>query len=167
MASQTHVITQCPAQRGKVPILVGGSGLYLRWFMFGKPSTPAATPETISQTETALTAALTAAEAAAGRPLTKPETWQAAVQLVASMGDPVSAKRLEDQPNSWYRLKRVLQILLDSGKPLPEQDIRLTNTLRYDVRAFFLYRPRMNLYRRIDARCEQMLLAGLVQVGDA
>lgn len=30
-------------QRGKTPIVVGGTGLYLRWFIHGKPNTPAAT----------------------------------------------------------------------------------------------------------------------------
>jgi tRNA A37 N6-isopentenylltransferase MiaA len=32
--------------RGKVPIVLGGTGFYLRWFMFGKASTPASNPET-------------------------------------------------------------------------------------------------------------------------
>ena len=27
-------------QRGNVPIVVGGTGLYLRWFVHGRPSTP-------------------------------------------------------------------------------------------------------------------------------
>ena len=32
-------------QRGKTPIIVGGTGFYLRWFVHGKPNTPAANPE--------------------------------------------------------------------------------------------------------------------------
>lgn len=32
--------------RGKVPIVVGGTGFYLRWFIFGKAYTPASNPET-------------------------------------------------------------------------------------------------------------------------
>ena len=27
-------------QRGKTPVLVGGTGFYLRWFIYGKPDTP-------------------------------------------------------------------------------------------------------------------------------
>ena len=27
-------------QRGKTPVLVGGTGFYLRWYIYGKPSTP-------------------------------------------------------------------------------------------------------------------------------
>jgi tRNA dimethylallyltransferase len=32
-------------QRGKVPIVAGGTGFYLRWFIYGKPRTPESTPE--------------------------------------------------------------------------------------------------------------------------
>ncbi|CAI9290744.1 unnamed protein product [Lactuca saligna] len=31
--------------RGHVPIVTGGTGLYLRWFIYGKPAVPKATPE--------------------------------------------------------------------------------------------------------------------------
>lgn len=32
-------------QRGKTPIVAGGTGFYLRWFIYGKPRTPRSTPE--------------------------------------------------------------------------------------------------------------------------
>ena len=32
-------------QRGKVPVVVGGTGLYLRWLVHGKPHTPRSTPQ--------------------------------------------------------------------------------------------------------------------------
>lgn len=32
-------------QRGHTPIVVGGTGFYLRWFIYGKPTTPVSTPE--------------------------------------------------------------------------------------------------------------------------
>ena len=32
-------------QRGRTPIVVGGTGFYLRWFIFGKPATPISTPQ--------------------------------------------------------------------------------------------------------------------------
>ena len=28
-----------------MPIVVGGTGFYLRWFIYGKPQTPTSTPE--------------------------------------------------------------------------------------------------------------------------
>ena len=36
--------------------------------------------------------------------------------------------------------------------------------LEFDFRPFFLYRRREQLYRRIDARCEEMVQRGLLQV---
>jgi hypothetical protein len=38
-------------QRGKVPIVVGGTGFYLRWFMYGKPQTQQSTPELRARVE--------------------------------------------------------------------------------------------------------------------
>ena len=73
-------------------------------------------------------------------------------------------RRLEGEPNNYYRLHRVYEILLDTGQPLAEMDIPPDSEPDYDFRCFFLNRPRMELYRRIDARCEQMLYKGIMQV---
>lgn len=72
--------------------------------------------------------------------------------------------RLEGEPNNFYRLLRVYEILLDTGQPLADMDLSADAELDYDFRCFFLHRPRMELYRRIDARCEQMLHSGILQV---
>lgn len=39
------------AQRGKVPIVTGGTGFYLRWFIHGKPRTPVSTAQTAKEVE--------------------------------------------------------------------------------------------------------------------
>ena len=44
-------------QRGRTPIIVGGTGFYLRWFVHGKPRTPESTPETAARAEAALSQA--------------------------------------------------------------------------------------------------------------
>jgi hypothetical protein len=41
-------------QRGKVPIVVGGTGFYLRWFMQGKAQGPRTTPEAAAAVKAAL-----------------------------------------------------------------------------------------------------------------
>ena len=33
------------SQRGKTPLVVGGTGFYLKWFLNGKADTPRSTPE--------------------------------------------------------------------------------------------------------------------------
>ena len=67
--------------------------------------------------------------------------------------------RLEGEPNNYYRLLRVYEIVLETGQPLAQLDASVDAEPDYDFRCFFLNRPRMELYRRIDARCEQMLHA--------
>ena len=75
--------------------------------------------------------------------------------------------RLREVPGNYYRLNRVLEILLATGRPLAELDLDVGAPLDYDFRCFFLNRPRVELYRRIDARCEEMVVGGLLQVGNA
>lgn len=67
-------------------------------------------------------------------------------------------------PNNYYRLLRVLEILLATGRPRSELNLDTAAPLTYDFRCFFLDRPRAELYRRIDMRCEEMLRDGLLQV---
>lgn len=68
-------------------------------------------------------------------------------------------------PNNRYRMRRVVEILMMSGGvPLAELDLDMAAPLAYDFRCFFLDRPRTQLYRRIDERCESMLQGGMLQV---
>ena len=69
-------------------------------------------------------------------------------------------------PNNFYRLLRVLEIVQSSGSTLAALDIDESAPLDFDFRCFFLHRPRADLYRRIDLRCEQMLQSGLLQARD-
>ena len=72
--------------------------------------------------------------------------------------------RLKEVPGNSYRLNRVLEIVLATRRPLAELDLDTEAPLDYDFRCFFLNRPRVELYRRIDARCEEMVVNGLLQV---
>lgn len=72
--------------------------------------------------------------------------------------------RLKEVPGNYYRLNRVLEIVLATRRPLAELDLDTEAPLDYNFRCFFLNRPRVELYRRIDARCEEMVMSGLLQV---
>ncbi|XP_050219023.1 tRNA dimethylallyltransferase 9 isoform X2 [Mercurialis annua] len=163
--------TQNILDRGRVPIVAGGTGLYLRWFVYGKPDVPKASPEIASESYSEL------AE------LQENQDWDAAVQLVVNAGDP----KAEFLPaNDWYRLRRSLEIIKATGSPpssfqvpydsFKEQSAtRLTESslnanvvgdvyekakpkdLDYEFLCFFLSSPRIDLYRSIDYRCEDML----------
>nr|GMC70239.1 tRNA dimethylallyltransferase 9 [Ipomoea batatas] len=157
--------------RGRVPIVAGGTGLYLRWFVYGKPDVPQASQEITSEVCTEIA------------DLQKDENWEAAVELVVKAGDP-GVKSLA--ANDWYRLRRRLEIIKSSGlspsafkvpyNSFKEQfDSGVTDTsdissstdglqqskekdLDYDFLCVFLTTQRLDLYRSIDFRCEDMLL---------
>ncbi|KAL1350056.1 hypothetical protein HN51_026512 [Arachis hypogaea] len=162
--------TRSILDKGRVPIVVGGTGLYLRWFIYGKPDVPIASPEIASKVHLEL------AE------LQRKEEWDAAVQLVVKAGDP-KAQLLP--VNDWYRLRRSLEIIKSSGSPpsafrVPYDSFRKqddfsvidgsesseANTteetnmsdLDYEFMCFFLSVQRLDLYKSLDYRCEEMLL---------
>ena len=60
-----------------------------------------------------------------------------------------------------------MEILVQTGTPLKQLDLDVNAQLDYDFRCFFLNRPRVQLFRRIDQRCCDMLAGGLLQVGRA
>ncbi|EOY13195.1 Isopentenyltransferase 9 isoform 2 [Theobroma cacao] len=156
---------------GRVPIVTGGTGLYLRWFIYGKPDVPKASLEIAAKVYSELA------------DFERDGDWEAAVQLVVKAGDP-KAQCLA--ANDWYRLRRSLEIIRSSGSPpsafqipynsfrhqfdssetidsydlnssadAPEQDT--VKDLDYEFICFFLSSPRLDLYRLIDLRCEHML----------
>ncbi|XP_057460979.1 tRNA dimethylallyltransferase 9 [Actinidia eriantha] len=156
---------------GRVPIVTGGTGLYLRWYIYGKPDVPKASPEIASEVSSELV------------DLERIGDWDAAVQLVVKAGDP-KAETLA--ANDWYRLRRSLEIIKSSGSPpssfrVPYDSFRepldssatccsLDNNssgdgleesrsmnLDYEFICFFLSSQRLDLYRLIDSRCEEML----------
>ncbi|XP_047162447.1 tRNA dimethylallyltransferase 9-like isoform X2 [Vigna umbellata] len=88
--------TRCILDNGRVPIVVGGTGLYLRWFIYGKPDVPKSFSVITSEVNQEL------AE------LQRNEDWDTAVQLVVKAGDP-KAQFLA--VNDWYRLRRSLEII--------------------------------------------------------
>ncbi|XP_014498614.1 tRNA dimethylallyltransferase 9 isoform X1 [Vigna radiata var. radiata] len=166
--------TRCILDNGRVPIVVGGTGLYLRWFIYGKPDVPKASPVITSEVNQEL------AE------LQRNDDWDTAVRLVVKAGDP-KAQFLA--VNDWYRLRRSLEIIKSSGSPpsafrVPYDSFReqgecsvaedsessdmntysdgmeetSSSDLDYEFMCFFLSSHRLDLYRSIDYRCEDMLL---------
>ncbi|PIA61814.1 hypothetical protein AQUCO_00200067v1 [Aquilegia coerulea] len=89
-------------ENGCVPIVAGGTGLYLRWYIYGKPEVPKASPEIASEVRSEIF------------DFQRRGDWDGAVQLVVKAGDP-KAQYLTF--NDWYRLKRSLEIIKSSGSP--------------------------------------------------
>jgi tRNA dimethylallyltransferase len=75
------------------------------------------------------------ASAAAAAQLQPQQRWDVAVDVVQQLGDAEAAARIRAERNNWYRLQRVLQILIiNGGKPLSQLDIDTTKELDFDFR---------------------------------
>ncbi|GAB2231033.1 hypothetical protein Droror1_Dr00027320 [Drosera rotundifolia] len=158
-------------ESGRVPIVVGGTGLYLRWFIYGKPDVPKSSPEIATDVHAQL------------KNYQRIGDWDAAVQLVFQAGD-LRAQSLA--ANDWYRLRRSLEIIKATGSPpsafpVPYESFREQlsspiedcsvdvapfangidedhiDGLDYNFICFFISSHRRDLYRAIDLRCEDML----------
>ncbi|HET6432545.1 tRNA (adenosine(37)-N6)-dimethylallyltransferase MiaA [Dyella sp.] len=132
--------------RGRVPLLVGGTGLYFRALQHGLSALPEADPSMRAQ--------LAAEAAEIGWP-----------QLHARLSgcDPVAAGRIG--PNDAQRIQRALEVIALTGRPLSE----LQGT---GVRASFPWRvlklallpaDRASLHARIAGRFDAMLAAGFLE----
>lgn len=132
--------------RGKLPILVGGTGLYLEALLTGRDYAPQGDP--------ALRARLDREFEETGA--------QAMLKRLAEV-DPDSAGRLH--PNDRRRIVRALEIYLCSGITMTEHD-RLSRLQppRYESLRFALtFADREQLYSRINLRVDRMLQAGLLE----
>ncbi len=128
--------------RGRLPLLVGGTGQYVRAVLEGWRI-----PEVAPQPE--LRAALEAEAAAHGA---------AALHDRLAALDPVAAARID--PRNVRRVIRALEVCLSTGRPISE--LQTKSPPPYRVVQIGVTRARPELYARIDARVERMIEAGLV-----
>jgi tRNA dimethylallyltransferase len=130
--------------RGRLPILVGGTGLYLRAFLKGQLAGEAGDP--------AIRARLRAEAAGPGGALLHDRLRQV---------DPASAAAI--RPGDVFRLVRALELWELTRVPPSTIRPTLWDPPRVRVSAFLvLMREREELYRAIDARAQRMWEDGLV-----
>ena len=128
------------ASRGKVSLVVGGTGLYVRSLTKGLSSAPAG-DDRLRQELLSL-----------GK-----EKLYKELQSV----DPEAAQRI--RPNDLVRLVRALEVFRLTGEPLSQHNQRHRfKDEPYDCLKFCLTRPRDELYNLIEARTKRMLEHGLV-----
>ena len=132
-------------QRGKAPLLVGGTMLYFRALLHGLDDLPQADPVLRAQIE---------AEAAA-------QGWPALHAELARC-DPITAARLK--PTDAQRIQRALEVFRLSGLPLSAQLSATRAVLPYRVLQLALIpSDRSVLHQRIAARFDAMLAQGLLE----
>ena len=136
------------ADRGALPVVSGGTGFYVKNLVQGLPEAPPSDP--------AIREALKAELREKGAPALMDEL---------SRFDPTSAERIH--LNDEYRLLRALEVLRLGGRPLSSFAVAPGPTDADDPRgrvrfvALGLFRPRAELYGRVDLRCAEMFERGL------
>jgi tRNA dimethylallyltransferase len=129
--------------RGRQPILVGGTGQYVRAVVegWGIPEVPP---------DHGLRAEL---EEYAGH------HGAAALHTRLSKLDPIAASRIDLR--NVRRVIRALEVTLLAGRPISE--LQAKSAPPYLILQIGLTRPRPVLYERIDARIDRMLASGLLE----
>lgn len=131
-------------KRGKRPLVVGGTGLYLRVLLHGLTNAPGEDP--------ALRQQLKARAAREGA---------AALLEELRRVDPETAARCH--PNNLVRILRALEVWHATGSPLSDfHQQHGFSDAPYNALFLCLDLPRAELYQRIDERVEAMLASGLV-----
>jgi len=130
------------AARGRLPLLVGGTGQYLAALLEGWQI-----PRVAPQPE--LRAALEREAAQLGA---------AALHARLALADPAAAAGI--LPTNVRRVIRALEVYELTGRPISEQQQK--HPPPYRAKTLWLTRPVAELYDRIDARVDAMLAAGLV-----
>lgn len=131
-------------ERGRLPLLVGGTGLYIRAVVdrFSLPPVPP---------NHALRAALEADELVCG-------SGHLHARLAAL--DPVAAARIH--PRNVRRVIRALEVVLQTGRPITDHRRQGGGKIGVgSVAMVGLTMERAQLDRRIDARAEAMMASGL------
>ena len=129
--------------RGKLPIIVGGTGLYIQSVIYDyhfseAPSDPLYREKLEKQV--------------------KEEGIEPVFDQLRSV-DPESAKRIH--PNNVRRVIRALEIFHCTGKTMSEQMNQQPTEMKYDTCIIGLTMDRDQLYQRIDQRVDGMVEEGL------
>jgi len=161
-----------------LPVVVGGTMMYLQWLVHGRPDAVKPTPEAIIKAEKVV-------EKYQFMEGNEDGGWKMALEETYKLGK-IFKERVDKLPGKdWYRLRRTLEVaytIIDTENQsnlkldeLEKQQEKLKNTftgkrldslsdLGYDVRCFFLCpNDRMHHCTLVDERCEKMLLQGLLK----
>jgi len=131
------------ASRGRLPVVSGGTGFYLKNFILGLSEAPPSNMEVREQLKIELN-----------------EKGAAALMEELASCDSISAGRIHI--NDEYRLLRALEVFRSCRKPLSSFEVNRGGERNdFNFIIIGLTRPREELYRRINLRCAQMFKQGL------
>lgn len=131
-------------KRDHIPIIVGGSGFYIRTFIYGPPLGP----PSVASIRDKITSEMD---------LEGPQKMYEKLCLL----DPEYAETITCHDRQ--KVIRALEIIaLTQNKVSALHKQNQKEPLDYDFRCWFIYRPKEELYPRIEKRCDQMLEEGLI-----
>lgn len=131
------------ASRGKVPIVAGGTGLYIKALLGGLARRAASDPEVRRRLQEDLR-----------------EEGPAALHARLAQIDPATAARVH--PNDAVRIVRALEVYAATGQPLSAHHRgHRFGDAPFEAFTIGLDMPRETLYARIDRRVEAMMAQGL------
>lgn len=125
----------------RIPILVGGTGLYLYTLVHGLSQIPAV-PDAVRQQ---------------ARALAQKENFH---NLVAQY-DPIAAQKLH--PSDTQRLTRALEVSLATGKSIYEWQAKSTKKENFSMAKFALIPERAQVYEAINQRFDRMMANGALE----
>ncbi|MFH5835324.1 tRNA (adenosine(37)-N6)-dimethylallyltransferase MiaA [Proteiniclasticum sp. C24MP] len=131
--------------RGKVPIMVGGTGLYIDAVIKDLSFTEGGNDEAYRKELADLSE----------------KKGRSYIHELLQEVDPLSAERIH--PNNLKRVIRALEVYKVTGKPFSSFKDSSRLNPKYDIHYFYLNKNRESLYKGIDERVEKMLDRGLLE----
>lgn len=142
--AQTKTIIEEIISRGKLPIIVGGTGLYLNALIEGYAfPLIEANPEIRKKLE------------GEAKSFGSEHLYEKLKRT-----DPDAAAKIHF--NDAKRIIRALEVIEVTGKPMSRAQTKNENSLPYELVIVGLEMDRKRLYEKIEARVDQMLAAGLI-----
>ncbi|GAB4541354.1 MAG: tRNA (adenosine(37)-N6)-dimethylallyltransferase MiaA [Thermodesulfovibrionia bacterium] len=143
-------------KRGKIPIIVGGTGLYIRTLtrgLFDAPSADWSLRERLMELEK---------EKGKGVEVTVPGGEVTVGYLYGYLQrlDPLASERIN--PNDLRRVIRAIEVTLKANRRITDLQLMNTKPLPYNFIKICLIRDRRELYKRIEERVDWMIHNGLI-----
>ena len=128
---------------GKIPVICGGTGLYIKALLKGLFSLPPLPQEIRQNLKQRLK-----------------EEGLAALYAELKSLDPLFAEKISE--NDTQRILRGLEVAIGTGIPLSEHWQKQNSSCKYNAFRILIDFPRPELYQRINQRIEKMLAQGLL-----
>ena len=130
-------------QRGRIPVLAGGTAFYFRNFLFGLPEAPSVSREIREE-------------------VLRDMQYSGLEILYRELKDKDPVRADQIHPHDQYRIIRALEVIRSTGKTFSR--FNTSHTLRPGITPLILglTRPREELYDRINRRVDRMFAEGLV-----